>query len=80
MIQYGDNCVKQMQVHEWVGRSTGERKSDIDDARSDWPSTLIWTEFKEQIYQHIRVNENKNGTVSEMEVSNGTERWEVRLL
>lgn len=70
-IQYGDNYVKQLQVYEWVGRSIGERKSDIDDACSNRPSTLVWTEFKKRIYQHIRVNANKNGTVSEIEGSDG---------
>jgi hypothetical protein len=51
--------VKQTYFYEWVGRSTGERKNHIDDAYFDQPSTLIWIEYKEQIYQHIQVNENK---------------------
>jgi len=54
-VQYGCNCVSQMEVYESVQRFIGGRTSGGDE-RSERPSIVTYIRVKKQLYQRIRDN------------------------
>lgn len=66
-VQYGDNCMSQWQVYEWVARLKGRRTS-ADDRHYGRLSTVTRAEVRGQTDQHIRDNRriSTDETLSEM--------------
>jgi len=53
-VQYGDSCLSQRTVYEWVERFQNGRQNDSDEQRSGRPVSVATETVKQQIEQRIR--------------------------
>jgi hypothetical protein len=55
-VQYGDHCMGQKKVHEWMENISVGRMNIVHDVRAERPSSGTCVEAAEQINQRIRDN------------------------
>jgi transposase len=53
-VQYGDSCLSQGRVYEWVERFQNKRRNISDEHRSGRPVSVATETVKQQIEQRIR--------------------------
>jgi len=53
-VQYGDSCLSQRRVYEWVERFQNGRQNVSDEQRSGRPVSVATETVKQQIEQQIR--------------------------
>ena len=54
MVQYGDSCLSQGRVYEWVESFPNWRQNVSDEHRSGRPVSLASETLKQQVEQRIR--------------------------
>jgi hypothetical protein len=80
-VQYGENCMNQRKVEEWVEGFTGWRESVVHDVRYGRPSTVIRVDVTNHIDQRIRDNQriDTDETEPKMSIKHGTKRRNYSL-
>jgi hypothetical protein len=73
--------MRQGKVYEAIATFKGDKANAVGDERFGKPSTVIWTELKEEITQHIQKNRSIiNGeTASEMRARHGKKQYNRNL-
>jgi len=65
-VQYGDSCLSQGRVHEWVERFQNGRQNVCDERRSGRRVSVAIEAVKQQIEQRVR--NYRRGTIDEIAV------------
>jgi len=71
-VQYGDSCLSQGRVYEWVERFQNERQNVSDEHRSGRPVSVASETVKQQVEHRIRDYRRVTVVAAEFNMSHGS--------